>query len=136
MNNNHLKIELNPREDKNKQIFYLGKLRFPGFIDCSNGATFLIFISEDGEEELQIAPLDKDNGSFSQHTATSDRVKISLESKKDQYGKTFYFCKVRLGGLIQCNKPEGAAFIVFTAKPGSEELQIVAPIITKSNDES
>lgn len=138
MINNHLKIELNPREDKNKQIFYLGRLRYPGIIDCTKGVTFLIFLSEDGDEELQIAPIDKNNVTFSKYNRKADRISILLESKKDQYGKIFYFCKLKFNGHIDCNKDEnGAAFIVFNAKSGAEELQIVAPInsIKKSYQE-
>jgi hypothetical protein len=58
MSNKNLIIELKAREDKNHQVFYVGKLKFPGSIDCSEGVVFLIYTSEEGAEELQIALMD------------------------------------------------------------------------------
>jgi hypothetical protein len=125
--NNHLRVDLNPREDKNQQIFYLGKLQYPGFIDCSEGVTFLIFLSQDGEEELQIAPSSQDNNVYNTYVKKPDRINVLLESRLDQYNKVFYICKLQFKGLIDCRHP--VSFIVFNAKLGAEELQIVGPII-------
>ena len=63
---NNLNIRLYKREDRRKNEFYIGKLEVPGSLDLTNGVSFLIFISEEGVEELQIAPLKKerDNDSF------------------------------------------------------------------------
>lgn len=62
MSSKNLTIELRARPDKNKQTFYVGKIKAPVLIDCSEGAVFLIYISEPGAEELQIAIMDdKDN---------------------------------------------------------------------------
>lgn len=55
MSNNNLTIDLNPREDKDGQIFYVGKLKAPVAINCQKGAVFLVFISDQGGEQLQIA---------------------------------------------------------------------------------
>lgn len=127
MNNYHLRVDLNPREDRNSNIFYLGKLQYPGFIDCSAGVTFLIFLSQDGEEELQVAPTDQDNNIYSTYIKKPDRINILLEPRLDQYEKVFYICKLQFKGLIDCRQE--VSFIVFNAKPGAEELQIVAPIV-------
>jgi hypothetical protein len=65
MSSKNLTIELRARQDKNKQTFYVGKLRAPVLIDCSEGAVFLIYVSEEGSEEMQVALMDdKDNADF------------------------------------------------------------------------
>lgn len=131
MNSYHLRVDLNPREDRNNNIFYLGKLQYPGFIDCSAGVTFLIFLAEDGLEELQIAPTDQNNNVYNTYVKKQDRIKVLLESRVDQYNKMFYICKLQFKGFIDCRQP--VSFIVFNAKPGAEELQIVAPIVKNSS---
>lgn len=122
----NLKIELDPREDKEGQIYYLGKVKTPIDINCRKGITFLVFLSEEGEEELQIAPLDKEHRNFSQYSKRDDRLKISLSARKDQSDRVYYVGKIQLDGVIDCG--EGASFLVFISKKGFEELQIVAPV--------
>lgn len=56
MSSNNLMIDLKKREDADGKTFYVGKLKAPMQIDCREGATFLIFLSDVGEEQLQIAP--------------------------------------------------------------------------------
>lgn len=58
---NNIKIELTPRTDSSNNIYFVGKLFAPVLIDCREGATFLIFISEEGAEQMQIAPMDNKN---------------------------------------------------------------------------
>lgn len=58
MSNKNLTIDLKARKDVDGQVFYVGKLEGPFLIDCSEGAVFLIFVSDKGEEQLQIAPMD------------------------------------------------------------------------------
>lgn len=58
MPNWNLVIDLKARKDVDGKTFYVGKLEAPVLIDCSEGASFLIFISDKGEEQLQIAPMD------------------------------------------------------------------------------
>lgn len=131
MTNNHLRIDLSPREDKNKQLFYVGKLQYPGFIDLREGITFLVFLGESGCEEIQIATSNKNNTPFSNFIRKSDKVKITLETRTDKYKQNFYVCKLKLDGLIDCRG--GVDFIVFTANLGMERLQIVAPIVKNSS---
>jgi hypothetical protein len=66
MSNKNLTIELRARTDKDERVFYVGKLKAPCLIDCKDGVVFLVFVSEDGTEELQIAPMDTkdDNATF------------------------------------------------------------------------
>jgi len=62
MSNNNLTIDLKARRDKDGMTFYVGKIKGPIMIDCSEGAVFLIFTSDLNDEQLQIAPMDnKDN---------------------------------------------------------------------------
>lgn len=58
MSNRNLSIELKARKDVDGQTYYVGKIKAPMLVDCSNGATFLVFVSDKGEETLQIAPMD------------------------------------------------------------------------------
>jgi hypothetical protein len=58
MSNKNLTIDLKARKDIDGEIFYVGKLKAPILIDCSMGAVFLVFVSDKGEEALQIAMMD------------------------------------------------------------------------------
>lgn len=58
MSNSNLKINLYERKDRNKRKFYIGKLKGDFNLDFSRGVSFLVFVAEDGSEELQIAPMD------------------------------------------------------------------------------
>ncbi len=55
MSNTNLIIDLKAREDKDGKIFYVGKLKAPVAINCAKGAVFLVFISDHGGEQIQIA---------------------------------------------------------------------------------
>jgi len=59
MANKNLVIDLKARKDIDQKTFYIGKLKAPVSIDCSEGVVFLVFVSDTGEEEIQIAPMDK-----------------------------------------------------------------------------
>ena len=59
MSNWNITIDLKARKDVDGQTFYVGKVEAPVLIDCSEGAVFLIFVSDHGEEQLQIACMDK-----------------------------------------------------------------------------
>lgn len=54
MANNRLSIELEPRIDDKGRKYFIGKLEAPINIECKDGAAFLVFVSEEGMEELQI----------------------------------------------------------------------------------
>ena len=58
MSNKNLTIDLKARKDKHNQVFYVGKIKGPIMIDCSEGVVFLIYTSEENLEELQIASMD------------------------------------------------------------------------------
>jgi hypothetical protein len=59
MSNKNITIDLKARKDVDGRTFYVGKVKSPVLIDCKDGAVFLIFVSDQGEEQLQIAPMDK-----------------------------------------------------------------------------
>lgn len=59
MSNNNLTIPLHARTDNHGNKFFVGKLESPISINCKEGVTFIIFTSEAGTEELQIANMDK-----------------------------------------------------------------------------
>lgn len=61
MSNKNLSIDLTARKDVDGNIFYVGKLEFPGTINLKDGAVFLVFISDKGNEQLQIGPMEKNN---------------------------------------------------------------------------
>jgi hypothetical protein len=58
MSNKNVTIDLKARNDIDGQVFYVGKIKAPVLIDCSMGAVFLVFISDKGDEQLQIALMD------------------------------------------------------------------------------
>lgn len=58
MSNKNLTIDLKARKDKDGMIFYVGKLKAPMLIDAKDGVVFLVFVSDQGDEQLQIAPMD------------------------------------------------------------------------------
>lgn len=58
MSNRNLTVDLKAKKDVDKRTFYVGKIKFPGTIDCSKGVAFLVFVSDTGEEQLQIASMD------------------------------------------------------------------------------
>ncbi len=58
MSNKNVTIDLKARKDKDGMIFYVGKIKAPVLIDCSMGAVFLVFVSDQGDEQLQIALMD------------------------------------------------------------------------------
>ena len=58
MSNKNVVIDLKARKDVDGQTFYVGKIKAPVLIDCKDGAVFLVFISDKGEEQLQVALMD------------------------------------------------------------------------------
>ncbi len=58
MSNSNLKVDLYPRKDIDGNTYYVGKLRFNGNITFKDGMTFLVFVSDKGNEQLQLAPMD------------------------------------------------------------------------------
>lgn len=62
MSNKNITLDLKAKLDKDGQVYYVAKIESPVLIDCSKGAAFLVFVSERGAEQLQIALMDKKDG--------------------------------------------------------------------------
>jgi hypothetical protein len=60
MSNKNVTIDLKARQDKDGMVFYVGKIKAPILIDCSQGAVFLVFVSDQGDEQLQIGLMNKE----------------------------------------------------------------------------
>ena len=131
MYKNNLKVELDPRVDGNDEIYHIGRLQVPISIDLSKGIAFLIFLSVDGEEELQIANNDKENTTFSRVSIKENKLKIKLNKRIDSHDKPYYICKVKYPAQISCI--DEACFMVFHSREGMEELQITGEIVSRDN---
>lgn len=58
MANTNLVMDLTPATDRNGKIYYVAKIKVNALLDLSKGATFLVFTSDAGNEQLQIAPME------------------------------------------------------------------------------
>jgi hypothetical protein len=116
-----MKIEINKRSDKNKNIYYFGRIKAPITLDFDSGVAFFIFTAEDGMEEMQISCLDPDV-TLSKSFFKDDNLKIKLERRPDELENFFYLAKVKRKLTIPCH--QGVSFLIFTSKEGQEELQI------------
>jgi len=52
----------------------------------------------------------------------SDKLKIELDKRVDDQGKTYYIGKLK--GPFMIDAKEGIAFLVFTSQEGFEELHL------------
>jgi len=57
MNTEKLRIPLEKKKDMDGRTYYLAKIEFPGTLNFKDGVAFLIFTSDEGEEEMQIGNL-------------------------------------------------------------------------------
>ena len=58
MSDGKFTLELEPGLDRFGKKYYMAKLKGPFLIDCSEkngGVCFMVFVSEEGSEELQIS---------------------------------------------------------------------------------
>lgn len=55
MADDKLHLSLEPITDRNGNTYYIAKLKGPFTINCKDGVAFMVFVSEPGSEELQIA---------------------------------------------------------------------------------
>ena len=120
----NLRIPLNVREDKTpeKNIYFISKYKSPISIDLSGGVAFLLFTSESGYEELQIAPLDQDNPNLSRFEQKDNKVKMRIYRREDADGKTYYVGKLKMKAKVSFGG--GGSFMAWTSKENSESLQI------------
>lgn len=110
--------------DSSNNPYYIGKLQFPATLIFDRGISFFVFVSEDGYEELQIAPMDPSRRSRSKHSATMSggRFSIDLHPVVDRNGSTYYVGEAV--GFAKLDLYRGVFFTIFLSKPGQEEIQI------------
>jgi len=117
-----------PRDAAGKP-FFIGKMQFPGTLEFEQGASFMVFVAEEGVEELQIAPLDptrrnkmsRDSGA-SAALLNNSRFSIDLHPMIDQNGSTYYVGEAI--GLSKIDLRPGIFFTIFTSIAGQEQIQI------------
>lgn len=125
----NLKIEMEPISDKHGNDIYIGRLEAPVLLKADRGIAFLLFTSEEGNEELQITYLNSDNGSYSTYYQSGDKLKIKMVKRLDAEKNVFYVAKVKFDGLIDL--AEDCSFMAFLSREGKEELQLEADLIEK-----
>ena len=59
MSSYNLSLDLKAKLDSHNRTFYVAKLKGPFTIDCTDGIAIIVFISEEGVEQVQIAPMDQ-----------------------------------------------------------------------------
>ena len=63
MSNKNITLDLKARQDREGRVFYVAKVKAPMLIDCSKGVAFLIFVSDEGQEQMQIGEDDESKNS-------------------------------------------------------------------------
>jgi hypothetical protein len=124
----NLKIELDPREDRYNNIIHIGRNQSPISLKFKKGVAFLIFLSEEGNEELHIACAKTGSQCDSikkriHADGTLDRYVVKLEHREDEKGRSFYIGIVQDDNL-EIDFSDGYIFFVFSSKQGKEELHI------------
>jgi hypothetical protein len=124
-NDAKLRVYLHRIPDSNGYPFFVGKLQFPGTINFERGVSFMIFVSEDGHEELQISPVDPSRRSKSKRSGMgykNGRITLDLQYFEDANGEKVYTGEAQGPGSTDFT--HGIFFTVFISREGSEELQI------------
>jgi hypothetical protein len=111
-------------KDASGNPYYIGKIQFPGTMEFENGVSFMVFLSEDGLEELQIAPIDplRRNKSGNGASLNNGRFSIDLHPMFDQRGEKYYVGEAI--GLTEIKLHKGIFFTVFVSRAGQEQIQI------------
>jgi hypothetical protein len=131
-----LKIGLLPKEDRDGQTYYIGKLQFNGTLDFSKGQAFLVFL--EGElKQVHIAPLTcpeftnifnyystNKRKTFSRHNNIAVELEERFENiiEENRSPRKFFVGKIQTDIVLDCSQE--IVFLVFTADIGEEELQI------------
>ena len=72
MSNKNVTIKLKSKRDRDGQTIYFGKMEAPVLIDCREGVTFLVFVSDQGDEQLQIALMNSKKSKKNTHSNNED----------------------------------------------------------------
>lgn len=112
--------------DQNGFPFFKGKLQFPGTLDLERGVCFMVFVSEDGCEELQISPINSDKRSRRRSTSQginpTGKIVIDLHKFTDKTGQIGYVGEAQ--APVSINMIMGLHFTVFTSREGREAIHI------------
>jgi hypothetical protein len=125
-NDAKLRVNLVRLTDDHDNDYFVGKLQFPGDLQFKKGISFMVFVSEQGTEELQIGPVDERKQSpkvlQNRGIRTSNKIHIDLHALTDAYNKRYYLGEARGPMHIECE--DGIFIAIFTSREGQEELQI------------
>lgn len=121
-------VELYRRQDKYENSFHVGKCKAPLLLDFSNGVVFFAFLSNEGEEMLNIACPKPESHLYrlkkSVKNGRLEKVYIKLVKKVDSDGNPYFIGMVKDNDLV-INLREGWVFMVFSSVHGEEEIQIM-----------
>ena len=118
-------IDLFKKFDSNNEAYYIGKLQANFRMDLDAGQSFMIFLSDENAEQIQIGPLNPERRKFArqQFVSGSDRITVPLKKLFDAHGAPFYVGElVQMNTLINLSK--GLFFAVFVSREGYEQIQI------------
>jgi hypothetical protein len=134
-----LKIQLFPKSDTDDQVFYIGKLCFPGTISLGKGVSFYIYIN-DNVKELHICPtrsLVDDPTTYNTRSrkktsrSKHNNIAIDLATEYDTDENSYFVGSI--ASNLSVSASEGIVFLVFVADVGEEELQISVASKSKNN---
>ena len=106
-------ITLRKRLDRREETYYTGRLHCNISMDLSAGQSFMVFISDEGFEEIQVGPLDPKRKSFSREPLRygSDNITVSLNKRLDKDGQTYYVGELFVpegdGGPVKMDASKG-----------------------------
>ena len=127
-NDAKLRVLLHRLTDEYNNDYFIGKLQFPGKLDFETGASFMVFVAANGEEELQIGPIDENRRSNRIRNASSasmkasNKIRIDMHPCTDSAQQIFYVGEAECPASIDCR--DGIFFTFFCSKEGKEELQL------------
>jgi hypothetical protein len=117
-------VKLKRMFDSKGNPYYIGKKQLCGTLDFNKGGSFMVFVSEEGVEELQIAPMHPAKVKYYHGNVRlmNGRIEIPLKALDDQNGNTYYVGEV-VGPIVK-DLIVGVFFTVFLSREGYEVLQI------------
>lgn len=115
-------IDLKKQSDSDNNIFFMGKLQYPGSLDWHKGILFTLVIDEE-DPYLQVSQLHdlKLLSNFRQRSFIDNKIHVGLIRTNDP-NQMIGAVKCPVNSDIDCS--EGLFFTIFTAKLGDEEIQI------------
>lgn len=104
--------------------YFIGKIQWPGVMDFEHGISFMVFVAENGMEELQIAPADPSRISKINKDLYLNHGKfcIDIHPMIDQNGSIYYVGEAI--GFQKIDVRQGLFFTIYTSIVGQEQIQI------------